>query len=162
MSYHPWWKGTRGEWYLVAQVALFALLLFGPRDYPGWAIPNVLWPWLVPLTGFILFLIGIVLAASGAVSLGKNLSPLPRPKEQAGLVVSGAYRIVRHPIYSGIVFMVVGWGMWLQSWAVMVYGVLILVFFDIKSRREEFWLEEKYPEYAAYRKRVRKLIPFIW
>lgn len=162
MSYPLWWRGKRGEWYLVVQAALFALLLFGPRTLPGVTTPTAPWPWFVLLAGAILFLVGIVLSVCGTLSLGKNLSPLPCPKEQGHLVVSGVYRIVRHPIYSGIIFMAFGWGMWLESWVVVGYALLILIFFDIKSRREEFWLAEKFPEYAAYRRRVRKLIPFVW
>ena len=94
--------------------------------------------------------------------MGKNLTPLPRPKENATLVVSGAYRLVRHPIYSGITFMAFGWGLWLHSWLTIGYALLLFAFFDIKSRREERWLEEKFPEYAVYRKRVRKLVPFVY
>lgn len=161
MTYPPWWKGSRGEWYLVLQVALFALLLFGPRTLPG-QTATAPWPRFVLLAGAVLFLAGFVLAACGAVNLGKNLSPLPRPREHATLVVSGVYRIVRHPIYGGAILMALGWGVWLESWAVIGYALLILVFFDVKSRREEFWLAEKFPEYAAYRRQVRKLIPFVW
>jgi protein-S-isoprenylcysteine O-methyltransferase Ste14 len=45
--------------------------------------------------------------------------------------------------------------------AMLLTGVL-LIFFDIKSRREEKWLQDKYSNYTAYQKRVRKLIPFIY
>lgn len=146
----------------MVQAALFVLLLFGPRTLPGLTAPTAPWPWSVILAGAVLFLAGFVLAACGAVSLGRNLSPLPHPKEQGRLVVSGVYRIVRHPIYGGIIFMAFGWGVWLESWLVMGYALMLLIFFDLKSRREECWLAEKFPEYAAYRRRVRRLIPFVW
>jgi protein-S-isoprenylcysteine O-methyltransferase Ste14 len=35
-------------------------------------------------------------------------------------------------------------------------------FFDLKARREEAWLLAAYPGYAAYRRRVRKLFPFVY
>jgi protein-S-isoprenylcysteine O-methyltransferase Ste14 len=38
----------------------------------------------------------------------------------------------------------------------------LLVFFDLKARREERWLEEAYPGYGDYRRRVRKLVPFLY
>jgi protein-S-isoprenylcysteine O-methyltransferase Ste14 len=41
-------------------------------------------------------------------------------------------------------------------------GLLLLVFFDIKSRREEAWLLARFPAYRDYRRRVRKLMPFIY
>lgn len=162
MSQNPFWKGSRGEWYLVVQAGLFLLLIFGPhtcRWLTAWESP---FTWIGSLGGVVLFLAGIILAASGAVSLGKNLTPLPLPKEHATLITTGAYRFVRHPIYSGITFMAFGWGLWLNSWLTIAYALLLLAFFDCKSRLEERLLEEKFPEYAAYRKRVLKLLPFIY
>ena len=155
-------KGRRGEWYLVVQVGLLLLLFFGPRSCRGMTAWGSPYTWIGSLGGGALILAGFLLAATGAVNLGKNLTPLPRPKENATLVVSGAYRLVRHPIYSGITFMAFGWGLWLHSWLTIGYALLLFAFFDIKSRREERWLEEKFPEYAVYRKRVRKLVPFVY
>ena len=40
-------------------------------------------------------------------------------------------------------------------------GVL-LVFFDLKSRREEVWLAEQFTDYEAYRSRTRKLVPWVY
>ena len=39
---------------------------------------------------------------------------------------------------------------------------LLLAFFDVKARREEAWLVAAYPGYAAYRRRVRKLVPLVY
>jgi protein-S-isoprenylcysteine O-methyltransferase Ste14 len=44
----------------------------------------------------------------------------------------------------------------------LLMACAVFVFFDQKSRREEIWLCEKYADYIGYRKRVRKLIPFIY
>jgi protein-S-isoprenylcysteine O-methyltransferase Ste14 len=162
VSHKPWWKGSRGAWYLVVQAGLFLLLVFGPRTWQGvpeWGTPYMR---LGSIGGGVLFLAGVLLAAIGAVNLGRNLTPLPQPKENGTLIVTGAYRFVRHPIYSGITFMAFGWGLWLHSWLTIGYALLLFAFFDIKSRREERWLVEKFPEYAAYRSRVRKLIPFVY
>lgn len=155
-------KGARGEWYLVIQAVLFWLLIFGPRTCQGVAVWGSPYTWFGSIGGGVLFLAGILLAATGAVNLGKNLTPLPDPKENAMLIVAGAYRVVRHPIYSGITCMAFGWGLWLHSWLTIGYALLLFAFFDVKSRREERLLEEKFPEYAAYRKRVHKLIPFVY
>ena len=155
-------KAKRGEWYLVVQAGLFLLLAFGPRSNQmtgKWAFP---YPWICSLGGRGMILIGILLAATGAVNLGKNLTPLPSPKANSVLIVAGAYRLVRHPIYSGVTFMAIGWGVWLQSWLTICYALFLFAFFDIKSRHEERLLADKFPEYSAYRRRVRKLIPFIY
>jgi protein-S-isoprenylcysteine O-methyltransferase Ste14 len=162
MPQNRWWKGSRGEWYLVVQACLLLLVAFGPRTWrglPAWTFPYTL---IGSLAGGVLFVAGTVLAALAAVNLGRNLTPLPQPKEKATLITSGAYRFVRHPIYSGILFMASGWGLWLHSWLNVGYAMLLFAFFDIKSRREEKWLLTKFPEYAAYRKRVCRLIPFLY
>jgi protein-S-isoprenylcysteine O-methyltransferase Ste14 len=49
-----------------------------------------------------------------------------------------------------------------EGWLTIGYAIILLVFFDIKSRREERWLSEKFSGYAAYQKRVRKLIPLLY
>ena len=41
-------------------------------------------------------------------------------------------------------------------------AMLLLLFFDLKSRREEQWLRERYPGYDSYQRRVRKLIPWLY
>ncbi len=162
MSQKSWLKGPRGEWYLVVQAVLFLLLVFGPRTcrcLPSWESP---YTWIGALAGGALFLAGTLLAVTGAVNLGKNLTPLPAPKTNATLIVTGTYRFVRHPIYSGITHMAFGWGLWLNSWLTIGYALVLFAFFDIKSRREERLLEAKFPQYADYRKKVRKLIPFVY
>lgn len=162
MTDKPLWKGSRGEWYLVVQASLFLLLAFGPRTCRGVA------EWSAPYTrigsvgGAALLLAGILLASTGTFNLGRNLTPLPVPREHSVLIVTGAYRLVRHPIYSGIISMAFGWGLWLNSWLTIFYALLLFVFFDIKSRYEERLLMEKFQEYAEYRKRVKKLVPFLY
>jgi protein-S-isoprenylcysteine O-methyltransferase Ste14 len=49
-----------------------------------------------------------------------------------------------------------------HAWATLGYAILLLVFVDLKSRREERWLMAKFPGYTAYRRRVRRLIPYVY
>jgi protein-S-isoprenylcysteine O-methyltransferase Ste14 len=58
--------------------------------------------------------------------------------------------------------MAFSWGLWVNSWLTIGYALLLFIFFDIKSRFEECLLEKKFPEYAAYRSRVKKLLPYIY
>jgi protein-S-isoprenylcysteine O-methyltransferase Ste14 len=158
----PVWKGPRGEWYVVAQVVLFLLVLFGPRTEFGWSMWPFPYIWLSSIGGVVLLLLGGLLTMAGIFRLGTNLTPVPYPKEQAILVETGPYQLVRHLIYSGAIFMAFGWALWVHSWLTIVYAVILLIFFDLKARREEQWLKEKFPGYVAYQKRVRKLIPFVY
>ncbi len=59
-------------------------------------------------------------------------------------------------------FAFLGWALKLHSTPALVYSLLLFIILDIKARAEERWLMEKFPEYAAYRRRVRRLIPFIY
>src|ERR1019366_9091984 len=90
----PWWKGRRGEWYVVVQVLLFALVGFGPRTVagmPAWT------GWLAELaspTGVLLMLAGGGLMLAAFMNLGKGLTPLPYPKDDGQLIQTGVYGFI--------------------------------------------------------------------
>ncbi len=158
----PWWKGTRGDWYVVAQAILGVLVIFGPRTCAGWAAWVYPYAQISSIAGGILFLIGGVLFVAGMLNLGPNLTAVPFPKAQATLVETGPYQFVRHPMYGGAAIAALGWALWVQGWLTIGYAIILFLFFDVKSRREEQWLKEKFSGYESYRRRVRKLIPFIY
>jgi protein-S-isoprenylcysteine O-methyltransferase Ste14 len=69
---------------------------------------------------------------------------------------------VRHPIYGGVLLLLLAWALFSSPLALAPL-ILAAPFFDAKRRREEIWLLAQYPDYAEYRKRVRKaFIPFVW
>jgi len=158
----PWWHGSRGEWYVVVQFLLFALVAFGPKSLPGWPAWPPLWSTIGVVVGLILGSIGALLILAGIFSLGRNLAAVPHPKDDATLVEKGAYRLVRHPIYSGIILGAFGWALLRNGTLTLLYALILFLFFDIKSRREEKWLSRKFPQYRTYQQRVRKLIPFLY
>ena len=156
-----WWRGTRGEWWVVAQVILIAAVFLAPPTLPG--VP--VWPGALirvsTVAGALLVLAGTGLFLAGLLRLGTNLTPLPYPTARATLIQSGPYRFVRHPIYSGGIALAYGWALLVCGSLTLAYATVLLVFFDAKATREERWLTERFPEYPAYQRRVRKLIPFI-
>jgi protein-S-isoprenylcysteine O-methyltransferase Ste14 len=153
-------KGS-GIGFVMVQAVLLGILFFGPSHLnsdTSIATPNGLLLWL----GYVIFILGTVIALIAAINLGKNLTPLPRPKENAELIQGGLYRFVRHPIYFGVIVLSFGWGLIQQSTLVWLYVVIIAIFFDIKSRKEEQWLAERFSAYADYQGRVSKLIPWVY
>lgn len=152
--------GPRGEgWVAIQFVLLWLAVAAGVGNNGAWtgdvrAVTTVL--------GGLLALAGLAFAIRAGLDLGTGLTPFPRPRAGAGLVVGGAYSIVRHPIYTGIILGATGWGLLAASPGALACALALLVLFDLKSRREEAWLTERFPEYGAYRSRTRKLLPFVY
>lgn len=135
-------------------VAIVAIGILGP-DWPDAA------RMAVTAIGWALGVAGTALLVAGVVSLGPSLTPYPKPSEGSTLQESGAYRLVRHPIYGGFVLLGIGWSLVLSPLALLPTAFLGATF-ELKSRFEERLLEERYPGYAAYRTRVWwRLVPWV-
>jgi len=76
-------------------------------------------------------------------------------------VTSGPYRLVRHPIYSGILLAGVGTAVALR-WSWIVAPVLAGIYFVYAATVEERYLTQQFPDdYPAYRRSTKMLVPFI-
>ena len=74
----------------------------------------------------------------------------------------GPYRLVRHPIYSGVLVAGVGTAVAL-SWPWLIAVVLAGVYFVYSATVEERYLIEQFPDtYPAYRRSTKMLVPFIF
>jgi protein-S-isoprenylcysteine O-methyltransferase Ste14 len=151
--------GSRGGWWVVAQVPV----LLGAFFLPLWTGVGMLaWDSAGQWAGFALTAAGGVVSLVGLVTLGDALSPYPRPRDCSSLKQHGIYKLVRHPIYCGLMLGSIGWALWWGSVAGVAYGVVVFAFFDRKSVREEIWLREHHAGYAAYARRVKKFLPGIY
>ncbi|MBD2328682.1 MAG: hypothetical protein B0A82_13995 [Alkalinema sp. CACIAM 70d] len=158
-----WWRGKRGEYWVMGQMILFITFVLLPV-YPFLSREPLspLWNYSVwGLTG-LLGLVSIVLLVGGVLKLGGNLTPLPHPKDDGELVTIGVYSIVRHPIYSGVIFAAIAYSCWRWSLSHAIGAVIFLLFFDQKAKQEESWLKTKFSDYENYQSRVKKLIPWIY
>jgi protein-S-isoprenylcysteine O-methyltransferase Ste14 len=155
-------RGARGELYVLAQLGLLALIAWGPQAVdPGAAWPG-LWGQAAWAVGMVLGLVGGLFAIAGVLHLGSNLSPWPRPKADSELVRSGAYSLVRHPIYTGLIFGSCGWALFVNGWQTLLYAFLLILLLDRKARYEEQWLRKKFDGYAGYQREVKRFVPFIY
>lgn len=150
--------GPRGEGWVVAQIVLFWAIVATGLLGPGWSGPLHL---ASSILGVALIVAGGVLALLGVRDLREAFTPLPRPRDGTALVETGVYARVRHPIYGGLTVAALGWGLVCASPMTIALAVLLAGFFQLKSRREEVWLVERFPAYVAYRERTRRLIPWI-
>lgn len=133
-----------------------------PRTLPGLPEWSSSFKSAGTIAGGLMLVSGACLAAAGTFHHGRNLTPFICPKANSILFEQGAYRLVRHPIYSGLLQMAFGWGLWSHGWLTLGYSLIFFIILDRKSRREEALLRKTFPGYAAYSDRVKRLIPFIY
>lgn len=149
-----------GALFVVGQLALLAMIAFGPRRLgPEWKAP---WSTVALTIGLGLALVGGLLALAAAIQLGRYLTPFPTPAADSMLVQSGAYRFVRHPIYCGLISMAFGWALIVHGDLTLFFACALFALLDAKSRYEERLLVAKFDDYAGYRRRVRRLVPFLY
>ena len=151
--------GPRGEGWVVIQFLLLGLVILAGVAGPTWAGP---FSAVARVAGLALVAAGLVLAARGLLDLRDALTPLPHPRDGAELVETGSYRLVRHPIYGGIVLATAGYALVVGSPLALAGAVLLIGFFRLKSGREEVWLRERYPAYEVYASRTKRMIPWIY
>lgn len=152
-------KQDQGQIYVFVQAILLIALFFGPAEFFGKPATVYQPLWLI---GKALFYLGLGIALWAAISLGPNLTPMPKPKRDSELIQTGLYRLVRHPIYFGVIVLAFGWAAVEQNGYTLGVAIALLIFFELKSRKEEEWLLEKFPNYKAYQQSTKKLIPFIY
>ena len=111
--------------------------------------------------GLAVWAVGLALAIWARVYLGRNWGlPMTR-REEPDLVTTGPYRLIRHPIYTGIIVAVAG-----TTLATSLYGLIgvavLLAYFGYSARTEERFLAERFPDtFPPYKARTKMLIPFV-
>jgi protein-S-isoprenylcysteine O-methyltransferase Ste14 len=99
---------------------------------------------------------------AGKISLGRNLTPFPKPLASTQLVQTGIYGLIRHPLYAAVFCGAFGWALVWRSWPALVAALALGPLFDAKARVEERWLRQQFPEYAGYEQRVRRFVPWVY
>jgi protein-S-isoprenylcysteine O-methyltransferase Ste14 len=118
---------------------------------------------VLEIAGIAMYLIGYVLMASALIALGRNYQPGgSAPRSEDKMVMGGPYRLIRHPMYTAALSISLGLTCVIQSWAagfvLCIYLVLLVLLIPV----EEDGLRKVYGEqYAAYRKKARKLICLV-
>jgi protein-S-isoprenylcysteine O-methyltransferase Ste14 len=112
--------------------------------------------------GLALFAMGLAFAIWARLHIGRNWGTPMSQKQEPELVTSGPYRLVRHPIYSGILVAGIGTAVAL-SWSWLIPVALSGIYFVYSATVEERYLTQEFPDtYAAYRGSTKMLIPFIF
>jgi protein-S-isoprenylcysteine O-methyltransferase Ste14 len=151
---------SSGREFVLVQTVLLVLIVAAGFARSGW-IESIVWPSRV--VGASLIVLGIVVVLRAWRELGPAATPLPKPREEGSLIVSGLYRYVRHPIYGAGIAASIGYSLVTTSWPSLALTTVLGALWEVKSRREEGWLSERYAGYAAYRRKTRrKFLPFVY
>lgn len=147
----------KNKYWVVIQTVLLLLILFWPLKI------KVLLPAIINYVGMIFLIIGFILVMIAVKALKDNFKPSLKPRIGGKLITIGLYSIVRHPVYGAILISAFGFSLWMDDGARLILSACLLLFFDLKSRMEEKWLEKTYPEYNSYKKQVTKrFIPWVY
>jgi len=144
---------------LILGVLLFAV----PRLWPG-VLTRRFVPAapIVPVLGTVLLVAGLGFSVWARRHLGRNWSMQVVVKEDHALVRSGPYRLVRHPIYTGILLGFLGMALAIGQWRALAGFLCFVVSFAVKSRLEEARMRDTFPAYEQYRRETAALIPFVY
>lgn len=142
-----------GWCFVAVQAVLLAALIFlpGGSDYE---LPDT-----VRTIADVAFWAGVVIGVLAAVSLGRALTATPVPNASGELRTGGLYRFARHPIYSGVILLVVALAVRSGAWWKVALGVGTIVFFIVKTRWEEQRLTERFDGYEAYAASTGRFFP---
>ena len=147
----------RGTGWVVVQFALMlAILAAGPLWRAQWSGG---WTWVM---GGALLLLGAWAGLRGDRDLGAQRTPFLQPKDDGQLITTGIYARVRHPLYLSVIALGFAWALLWRSGPALALAMLQLPFFDLKARREERWLRERYAGYDDYARRVKRFIPGLY
>lgn len=146
---------------MVLQVLLFGLIaVLGAVNLPS-ASPGPVGLIVIGL-GVVLGFLGGLVILQGLRGLGRNLTPVPYPRDDATLVRDGIYGRIRHPIYAGTMSLALAWACITLSLPALAAALVLVAVLDLKSRREEAWLVDRYPEYGAYRAVTHRFVPGLY
>jgi protein-S-isoprenylcysteine O-methyltransferase Ste14 len=109
--------------------------------------------------GWIAAIIGFLVVVLALLQLNSNLSPFPTPKDNAVLIQNGLYAWVRHPIYTGILLLFLGYGIYLASLFKLLITFLLWLLFYFKTHYEEVQLQRKFFEYKNYKRKTGRFLP---
>lgn len=137
-------------------------LLIYPRLGPPWNWPILPRMEFLPIVGAAVCVYGLVFTIWARRTLAGNWSSDVTFKRDHELIRTGPYRLVRHPIYTGLLGMCLGTAIAIGQLRGVVALLIVSLGFWIKLRQEERLLLRHFPEaYPVYKREVKALVPFL-
>jgi protein-S-isoprenylcysteine O-methyltransferase Ste14 len=111
--------------------------------------------------GAVIFASGIALAVWARVNLGRNWGMPMTRKPEPELITSGPYRLIRHPIYTGILTALLGTVLVTNLIGLILVAIVGVYFYRSASVEEQNLTETFSTAYPAYRERTKMLVPYL-
>ena len=96
------------------------------------------------------------------ITFGRRSFHLAANPTEGGLVTSGPYRYIRHPIYSAVCLFIGAGAVAHWSWSAGLCGGLVLVGALMRIHCEEPLVAARYPQYAQYKATTWRMIPYVY
>jgi protein-S-isoprenylcysteine O-methyltransferase Ste14 len=119
---------------------------------------------LLPQNYFLrlIMLLSLVLVLWAMIIMKFNFNAAPEILPNVTLTTKGPYNLIRHPMYTSIFGLTIPWLVNDFSYFRLSVFLILLVNQLVKINSEEKILSEKFPDYPEYKKRTKKIIPFIY
>jgi protein-S-isoprenylcysteine O-methyltransferase Ste14 len=134
--------------YLIMVVVLLVLIM------EGWLLGENVVAILVQILA-----VGLMIWARA--TFGRRSFHVAGGPTEGGLVTSGPYRYVRHPIYASVLYFIWAGVITHPSIVSLLLGLCSILGVGMRIFVEEKLLRERYPEYREYARRTRRLVPFL-
>lgn len=150
------WSRELGIRAVIAVIVVLLIRLGAFRDH------GLKTDWWRAGLGLVIFPVGLGFAILARVHIGRNWGSPMMETDEPELVTGGPYRLVRHPIYSGILVAGVATAVAL-NWQWLTAVVLAGVYFVYSATVEEHYLTERFPDaYPVYKRSTKMLVPFVF
>ena len=154
-------KGTLYYNFIALTAGLTLAGVFGHKAayfFPGGRSYVGLW------IGIGIMIVGFALRIWAVAALGASFRTTVETHKNQTVMDSGPYKLVRHPSYSGLILMCIGYGIALQNWLSLVLAVILpIVALLYRIHIEEQTLVLSIGEdYIKYQGKTKKLIPWLW
>ena len=146
----------KGTAYLIAQLLLIGVYLLTPgqRFFENSGYINGM--------AIGVFFFGMALMTLAALQQYRNLSPFPSPKKESKLTTSGAYRCIRHPIFTGLALSAIALATIKESPIHLALAFILTTLLHFKAKCEEKLLIEMFEDYPGYQSKTGRLLRHLF
>jgi protein-S-isoprenylcysteine O-methyltransferase Ste14 len=160
---NPGKREDRGNRWIFAPLLLLSLALTVLPPYLDgrklWTTDEIVTPYI----GLVLWTLGSALRVAAVFVLGRRFTGLVAIQEGHRLQTGSLYRLIRHPSYAGLLLAMAGYVLLFRCWLGLLLVAGMFAVLIARMDAEEALLEGEFgEEYASYRRRTWRLVPWVY